>query len=77
MEFNWRTRSLAFCYPVLRMTDAAAIEVHIVPQGKEPGGRGWESGVPPTAPAVANAIFAKTRIRVRYSPVDMRLLGQF
>jgi isoquinoline 1-oxidoreductase subunit beta len=61
-------------YPVLRMTDAPDIEVHIVPHGKEPGDGVGESGVPPTAPAVANAIFAATGIRVRRLPVDAKLL---
>jgi len=61
-------------YQVLRMTDAPDIEVHIVPEGKEPGNGVGESGVPPVAPAVANAIFAATRIRVRRLPVDANLL---
>jgi isoquinoline 1-oxidoreductase beta subunit len=61
-------------YQVLRMTDAPDIEVHIVPQGKEPGNGVGESGVPPVAPAVANAIFTATRIRVRRLPVDTNLL---
>ena len=63
-------------YPVLRMTEAPEIEVHIVPQGKEPANGVGESGVPPVAPAVANAIFAATRIRVRRLPIDTRLLQQ-
>lgn len=56
-------------YRVLRMADAPEIEVHIVPGGKEPGDGVGESGVPPTAPAVANAIFAATGKRLRRLPV--------
>ena len=63
-------------YQVLRMTDAPDIEVHIVPQGEEPRSGVGESAVPPVAPAVANAIFAATRIRVRRLPVDTKLLRQ-
>jgi len=63
-------------YRVLRMTDAPDIEVHIVPQGKEPADGVGESGVPPAAPAVANAIFAASGIRVRRLPVDTDLLHQ-
>jgi isoquinoline 1-oxidoreductase subunit beta len=56
-------------YRVLRMADAPEIEVHIVPGGKDPGDGVGESGVPPTAPAVANAIFAATGKRLRRLPI--------
>jgi isoquinoline 1-oxidoreductase beta subunit len=42
-------------YPVLRMADAPPIEVHIVPSAEPPSGVG-EPGLPPLAPALANAI---------------------
>jgi isoquinoline 1-oxidoreductase subunit beta len=55
-------------YPVLRMREMPEIEVHIVPSQEAPGGIG-EPGVPPIAPAVANAIFAATGKRVRRLPI--------
>ena len=55
-------------YPMLRMFEAPAIEVFIVPSSEHPTGVG-EPGVPPVAPAVANAIFAATGKRVRRLPI--------
>ncbi len=56
-------------YEVLRMSDAPpVIEVHIVPSAEPPGGCG-EPGVPPAAPALANAIFAVTGKRLRRLPM--------
>jgi isoquinoline 1-oxidoreductase beta subunit len=55
-------------YPMLRMFEAPAIEVFIVPSIEHPTGVG-EPGVPPVAPAVANAIFAATGKRVRRLPI--------
>jgi isoquinoline 1-oxidoreductase beta subunit len=56
-------------YQVLRMSDAPDVEVHIVPSNRDPGGMG-ETGVPPLAPAVANAVFAATGKRIRRLPID-------
>ncbi|OGA60879.1 MAG: hypothetical protein A3G81_24205 [Betaproteobacteria bacterium RIFCSPLOWO2_12_FULL_65_14] len=55
-------------YPILRMRDTPEIEVHLVPSHAHPGGVG-EPGVPPVAPAVANALFAATGRRVRRLPL--------
>ena len=44
-------------YRLLRMSDMPEVDVYFVPSEEEPGGVG-EPGVPPVAPAVANAIFA-------------------
>jgi isoquinoline 1-oxidoreductase beta subunit len=55
-------------YPVLRINETPAMEVHIVRNGEKPGGIG-EPGVPTVAPAVANAVFAVTGIRVRTLPI--------
>jgi|HubBroStandDraft_6_1064221.scaffolds.fasta_scaffold00369_7 isoquinoline 1-oxidoreductase beta subunit len=55
-------------YQMLRMFESPEIEVHIVPSTENPSGVG-EPGVPPVAPALANAIFAATGKRVRRLPI--------
>jgi isoquinoline 1-oxidoreductase beta subunit len=55
-------------YPMVRMFESPTIEVFIVPSTEHPTGVG-EPGVPPVAPAVANAIFAATGKRVRRLPI--------
>lgn len=60
-------------YQVLRLNQAPRIEVHIVPSAAAPTGVG-EPGVPPIAPAVANALFAATKKRLRRLPFDTTLL---
>ena len=55
-------------YPLVRMAASPKIEVHIVPSDEPPGGIG-EPGVPPIAPAVANALFAVSGARVRSLPL--------
>jgi isoquinoline 1-oxidoreductase beta subunit len=57
-------------YPMLRINEAPEIEVYIVPSTEHPTGVG-EPGVPPVAPAVANAIFAATGKRVRKLPIRL------
>jgi isoquinoline 1-oxidoreductase beta subunit len=55
-------------YPLLRIHEMPAVEVHIVPSNDKMAGVG-EPGVPPVAPAVANAIFALTGKRLRRLPI--------
>jgi isoquinoline 1-oxidoreductase beta subunit len=61
-------------YPLLRMPETPVIEVHLVPSAASPGGAG-EGGVPPLAPAVCNAIFAATGVRLRRLPIDRSQLA--
>ena len=55
-------------YPVLRIDAMPVVEVHILPSAKPPTGIG-EPGVPPVAPAVANAIAAATGKRLHRLPI--------
>ena len=55
-------------YKLLRMPEAPrAIHVELIPSEAYPGGAG-EPGVPPVAPAIANAWFALTGMRLRSLP---------
>ena len=56
-------------YELLRMNEIPEIEVHIVQSKEERGGIG-EPGLPPIAPAVANAVFKVAGIRVRRLPMQ-------
>ena len=55
-------------YRSLRMSDAPSIETHIINSGHELGG-GGEPGTPGIAPALANAVYAASGIRVRSLPL--------
>jgi isoquinoline 1-oxidoreductase subunit beta len=56
-------------YDVIRMSEVPEIEVHVVKSTEKIGGIG-ELGVPMTAPAIANAFFKATGIRVRRLPLS-------
>jgi isoquinoline 1-oxidoreductase beta subunit len=62
-------------YPLLRIDEMPRVEVHIVPSEEAPGGVG-EPGVPPVAPAVANAIFAASGKRLRSLPMTPEKVQQ-
>ncbi|MBL6936479.1 MAG: xanthine dehydrogenase family protein molybdopterin-binding subunit [Alphaproteobacteria bacterium] len=55
-------------YEVVRLADCPQIEVHLLTSDAPLGGAG-EPGVPPLAPAVANAVFAATGQRIRSLPL--------
>jgi isoquinoline 1-oxidoreductase beta subunit len=56
-------------YPLLRLDETPAIEVHIVPSTQPPSGIG-EMSNPVVMPTVANAIFAATGKRIRRLPIS-------
>ena len=55
-------------YPIIRMSEVPEIEVHMVKSTDRIGGIG-EPGVPPLAPALANAVFSATGARIRRIPL--------
>jgi isoquinoline 1-oxidoreductase beta subunit len=55
-------------YELLRMSEAPEVEAHIIRSGEKLGGIG-EPGLPPVAPAIANAVFAATGARIRRLPM--------
>jgi len=55
-------------YPPIRMGEAPVVEAHCVPSSESPTGAG-EPPVPPLAPALANAIYAATKKRIRALPI--------
>jgi isoquinoline 1-oxidoreductase beta subunit len=55
-------------YPVLRMNEMPSVETHIIASTNRPTGMG-EPGVPPIAPAVANALLALTGTPRRRLPL--------
>lgn len=61
-------------YRVLRLNETPAIDVHLIESDASPGGVG-ETGVPPIAPAVCNAIFAATGRRIRSLPISRHSLA--
>ena len=57
------------------LSEAPAIEVHIVQSFEPPGGMG-EAGTSAVVPAVTNAVFAATGKRLRKLPIDTNALKQ-
>jgi isoquinoline 1-oxidoreductase beta subunit len=53
----------------LRINEIPAIDVHTLKNFEAPGGMG-EPGTSAIAPAVTNAIFAATGVRLRKLPID-------
>lgn len=63
-------------YPIARITDVPrALHIEIMPSEARPGGVG-EVGVPPVAPAIANALASLTGTRIRELPLVRRRATQ-
>lgn len=61
-------------YRMLRINEAPKIEVHLIPSTQHPGGIG-ETGTTASAPALVNALFAATGVRLRRLPIDRDALA--
>jgi isoquinoline 1-oxidoreductase subunit beta len=55
-------------YRLMKLAEVPRMSVHIIQSNEAPGGVG-EPGVPPSMPALANAVFAATGKRVRTLPI--------
>jgi isoquinoline 1-oxidoreductase beta subunit len=61
-------------YRMLRMDEAPAVDIYVIPSGEAPGGIG-EAGTVAAMPALANAIYAATGKRLRRLPIDRDVLA--
>jgi isoquinoline 1-oxidoreductase beta subunit len=61
-------------YRMLRIDQVPNIEVHLIQSGEAPGGIG-ETGTTAGPPALGNAIYAATGVRLRRLPIDRAALA--
>ena len=59
-------------YGSIRFNQAPAVEVRVLENGEKIRGIG-EPGLPPAAPALANAVFAATGQRIRELPMNKHI----
>ena len=62
-------------YRQIRLNEVPAFEVFVMPSIEAPGGIG-EVGTAAAAPALTNAIFAATGVRLRSTPIDKSSLAK-
>ena len=57
-------------YRTLQIDETPEVQVHLVPSREAPGGLG-ETGTVAAAPALVNAVYAATGVRVRRLPIRL------
>lgn len=62
-------------YRIMRIDEAPEIDIEIVKSNASPGGIG-EPGTSGLTPAVLNAVFHATGVRLRKTPIDSKLLRE-
>jgi len=62
-------------YRILRINETPAIEAHVVASTENSGGIG-EPGTVVVQPAIANAVFAATGVRLTRMPIDRQLIAK-
>ena len=62
-------------YRMLRIDEMPSVEAHIVSSTQDPGGIG-EPGTVVVQPAIANAVFAATGLRITRMPIDRNLIAK-
>jgi isoquinoline 1-oxidoreductase beta subunit len=62
-------------YRMLRIDEVPVIEAHVVASTENSGGIG-EPGTVVVQPAIANAVFAATGVRITRMPIDRKLIAQ-
>ena len=62
-------------YRMLRIDEMPQIEAYIVPSTQDPGGIG-EPGTVVVQPAIANAVFQATGVRITRMPIDRKLIAK-
>jgi isoquinoline 1-oxidoreductase subunit beta len=62
-------------YRMLRIDEMPQVETYIVPSTQDPGGIG-EPGTVVVQPAIANAVFEATGVRITRMPIDRKLIAK-
>jgi isoquinoline 1-oxidoreductase subunit beta len=62
-------------YRMLRIDEMPVVEAHLIPSTEESGGIG-EPGTVVAQPAIANAVFAATGVRLTRMPINRKLLAR-
>lgn len=62
-------------YRQIRMNEVPPFQVFVMPSDEDPGGMG-EVGTASSTPALTNAIYAATGVRLRSTPIDQHLLAR-